>query len=421
MKIILRIFLYTIASLVFLCVLIVLFGVSNTPDIPIEWKLTSDDVQRAQKILHEGAKTKPNEIGTIELSQADLSLATNYLLNRYTKGAAKIELKNKAVRFTVTIALPQNITYGHYVNISFKLGNEQPTYRPRLTKFKAGALLLPAKFAAFIIDTIIHNTHLNDYFILATRPLKSVDINEQRVIISYFSSKETRTHAGNMMTHSIDSPELNIYQLKINEIVSKHNPVWRLSLADLLKPTFKLALERSSLETAIDENKLAINAVNNYVNHKDPKAFLTPSPLKNSNTYYPTYLYKRTDLAQHFISSAAITATLNREVSKGMGEEKELSDANGGTGFSFIDLTADKAGTRFGELATSSPVNARKTQKILAEIKDYSDFMPDPRDLPEHMNDFEFKARYESIDSTVYQELSKEIDNRISKIPLYQE
>ncbi len=420
MIIILRLLKYSFATLVLLCFLIVFFGVSNKPDVAIDWKLTTDDVIRAQKILHEGAKIKPDEIGTIELSQADLNLATNYLFNRYTNSAAVIELKNKAVRFTVTMTLPQQLIFGKYVNISFKLGNEKPSDRPKLTKFKAGALLLPAKFAALIIDTIIQHTRLNEYFILATRPLKSVDINEHRVIIAYYSSKETRLHAGNIITHNIESPELNIYQIKIYEVVSNHNPAWRLSLADLLKPTFQLALERSSIETAIKENKLAIMAVNNYVNHKEPKAFITRSVSKQTYKYYPTFLYKRTDLAQHFISSAAITASLNREIAKVMGEEKELSDANGGSGFSFVDLTADKAGSRFGELATSTPENARKAQKMMAEIKDYSDFMPEPRDLPEHMNDAEFKLRYESIDSPVYREISKEIDTRISNIPLYQ-
>ncbi len=421
MHVILRILKYSLTSLLLLCFLILVFGVSNNPDVAIGWKLTANDVLRAKKILHEGAKTKPDEIGTLELSQEDLNLATNYLLNRYTNSAARIELKNKAVRFTVTMTLPKPLIFGKFVNISFKLGNEKPSDRPRLTKFKAGALLLPAKFAALIIDTIIQNTQLNNYFILATRPLKSVDINEQRVIISYFSSKETRKHARNIITHDIEPPELNIYQIKLNEVINKHNPAWRLSLADLLKPTFQLAFERSSIENAISENKLAIMAVNNYVNHTETNPFLTDSVLKQANLYYPTFLYKRTDLAQHFIGSAAITASLNRDVAKVMGEEKELSDANGGSGFSFVDLTADKAGTRFGELATSTPENARKAQKAMAEIKDYADFMPDPSDLPEHMNDAEFKSRFDSIDSPVYKELSKEIDNRISEIPLYKE
>ena len=194
-----------------------------------------------------------------------------------------------------------------------------------------------------------------------------------------------------------------------------------MSLAELLKTTFQLALERSSAETAIKENKLAIMAVNNYVNQKEAKGFLTP-PTANSisNKYYPAFLYKRADLAQHFIGSAVITASTGGEVAKVMGEEKELSDANGGSGFSFIDLTADKAGTKFGEITTSSPENALKAQKAIADIKDYTDFMPDPRDLPEHMNEEEFKTKYGSVESPIYKELSKEIDNRIANTPLYQ-
>ena len=91
----------------------------------------------------------------------------------------------------------------------------------------------------------------------------------------------------------------------------------------------------------------------------------------------------------------------------------------GGSGFSFIDLAADKAGTRFGEMATSSPENARKIQKTMSGIKDYTDFMPDPRDLPEHMNETEFKQRYQFIDSPTYKTLSKQIDDRIAATPIY--
>ena len=97
-----------------------------------------------------------------------------------------------------------------------------------------------------------------------------------------------------------------------------------------------------------------------------------------------------------------------------------MNDANGGSGFSFIDLAADKAGTHFGEIATSSPENALKIQKAMSEIKDYTDFMPDPRDLPEHMDKAEFNQRYQSVDSTAYKELSKQIDVRISSTPIYQ-
>jgi hypothetical protein len=398
--------------------MLVFFGVSNKPDIAVGWTLTQDDIARAKKILHEGSKTKPDEIRTIELTQPDLNLAANYLLNRYSKSAVKIELKNNVLRFTVTMTLPSN-KLGQYLNISFRLGNDDNSELPGLTKFKAGKLLLPAKFAAFVIDNIIRYTSLNDYFILATRPIKAVKIDQQKISITYNSSRETLIQARNFLTQSGDNPKLDIYQQKLSEITASHDPEWRLSLADLLKPLFELAYQRSTLENAIEENKMAIMAINDYVNKKETKFLSSSASKPTTEKRYSAFLYKRIDLAQHFIGSAAITASLNGQVAKVAGEEKELSDAKSGSGFSFIDLAADKAGTRFGEMATSSPESARKIQKAMSGIKDYSDFMPDPRDLPEHMDETEFKQRYQSVDSPAYQEISKQIDARITATPIY--
>jgi len=419
MKTLLRILMLLLSALVILCAMLVFFGVSNEPDIAVGWTLTRDDIARAKKILHEGSKTKPDEIGTIELTQPDLNLAANYLLNRYSKSAVKIEIKNNVLRFIVTMTLPRN-SLGHYLNISFRLGNEDNSELPGLTKFKAGKLLLPAKFAAFVIDNIIRHTSLNDYFILATRPIKTVKIDQQKISITYYSNRETLIQARNFLTQSADNPKLEVYKQKLAEIIAQHDPEWRLSLADLLKPLFELAYQRSTLENAIEENKMAIMTVNDYVNKKETKKILSsPSSMPATDMHYSAFLYKRIDLAQHFIGSAAITASVNGQIAKVVGEEKELRDAHSGSGFSFIDLAADKAGTRFGEMATSSPEKARMIQKAMSGIKDYSDFMPDPRDLPEHMDEAEFKQRYQSVDSPAYQEISKLIDTRIAATPIY--
>jgi hypothetical protein len=419
MKTVLHIFLLLLSTLVILCAMLIFFGVSDKPDIAVGWTLARDDIARAKKILHEGSKTKPDEIGTIELSEADLNLAANYLLNRYSKSAVKVELKNNMLRFTVTMTLPKN-SLGQYLNISFRLGNDDDIELPSLKKFKVGKLLIPARLAAFVIKKVIHHTSLNEYFMLATHPIKYIKIDEQKVTVIYFSSLENLIKTRNFLTQSGTSPELEIYQQKLAEIIAGHDPKWRLSLAELLKPLFELAYQRSTLDTAIEENKMAIMTVNNYVNKKATKNLLSTSAAKPATKQqYSAFLYKRIDLAQHFIGSAAITASVNGQAARVAGEEKELRDAQDGSGFSFIDLAADKAGTRFGEMATSSPESARKTQKAMSEIKDYSDFMPDPRDLPEHMDEAEFKQRYQSIDSPAYQEIVRLIDARISATPIY--
>ncbi|MDP1773073.1 MAG: hypothetical protein Q8L15_12385 [Methylobacter sp.] len=419
MNTLVRFLLYCLSALVILCAMLVFFGVGDKPELAVGWSPTRDDLVRAKKILHEGSKTKPDEIGTIELTVADLNLAGNYLLNRYSKSAADLELKNDELRFKVTMTLPEN-SLGKYLNISFRLGNVKGSDLPVITKFKAGKLLLPAKLAAFVIDSIIQHSSLNEYFILATRPLKAVKIDAVKLTITYYPNKDTLIQARNFLTHTGDNATLNIYQQKLAEIVAKHDPEWRLSLAELLRPLFELAYQRSTLETAIDENRVVISTINDYVNKKEAKKLLTiPESTPATGQQYAAFLYKRIDLAQHFIGSAALTASVNKQAAQIAGEEKELSDAHGGSGFSFIDLAADKAGTRFGEMATSSPENARKMQRAMAGIKDYSDFMPDPRDLPEHMNEADFKQRFESINSPVYQEISKQIDARISATPIY--
>jgi len=399
-----------------LCALLVFFGVGDRPDLVVGWTLTRDDIVRAKKILYEGAKTKPDAIGTIELSEEDINLATNYLLNRYSKSAVDIQIKNNKLRFIVSMTLPDN-PLGKYLNISFRLGNENDEPLPSFTKFKVGKLLLPADFAAWIIDNVIRHSSLNEYFILATRPLKSVQIDEQKVTITYFSNLNSLIEAQNFLTNRGDTHTHTIYQQKLAEIIAQHDPEWLLSLADLLKPLFALAYQRSTLENAIEENRIVIFTINDYVN----KGIMSKSRpvISASQKHYPAYLYKRVDLAQHFIGSAAITASANGQISKLVGEEKELSDAKVGSGFSFIDLTADKAGTRFGEMATASAASARKIQQAVAQINDYKDFMPDPRDLPEHMNEEEFRQRFNSINSPEYQEISKLIDARIAALAIY--
>lgn len=402
-----------------LCAMLVFFGVGDKPELNVGWSLTHDDIVRAKKILHEGSKTKPDEIGTIELTESDLNLATNYLLNRYSKSAVKIELKNNKVRFTVTMTLPEN-RLGQYLNISFRLGNDNGTELPGITKFKVGKLLLPAKFAAFVIDNIIRHSSLNEYFILATRPIKGVQIDQEKVAITYFSNRETLIQAQNFLTNRSNSSSFNIYQQKLAEVIAGHDPEWRLSLAELLQPIFELAYQRSTPDNAIEENRIAIFTVNDYVNKKETRKFLAaPASPPPAGQQYSAFLYKRIDLAQHFIGSAAITASVNGQVAQAVGEEKELSDAIGGSGFSFIDLAADKAGTRFGEMATSSPESARRIQKAMSQVKNYTDFMPDPRDLPEKMSEADFKSRFGSIQSPAYQEISKLIDARIAAAPIY--
>jgi len=412
----LRVLVYSTMIAVFCCAGIVLFAVSDQPDVQLGWTMNQENIARARKILHEGAKTRPEEIGTIELSREDMILAANYLLNRYSKSAVDISLKENKLKFIVTSTLPEN-KLGKFLNITLRLGNVEGHQLPTITKFKAGDLLLPSSLAAIAIDWGIRHSSLNNYFILATRPIKAVKISAEKIVITYFSSRESLIQARNFLAYnSAVPPAPPIYRQRLAEAIARHDHKWRLSLAELLQPLFALALQRSNPDTAITENRWVIATVNDYVSKLDPDKPNNPA----SSHYYSVYLYKRTDLAQHFMGSAAITAAANVQVSEAAGIEKELYDAQGRSGFSFVDLTADKAGTLFGLRATASSESAVTLQKAMASIKDYQAFMPDPSDMPEHMDNAAFKKRFGSTQSPEYQELSRKIDGRVAEVPIYQ-
>ena len=92
-----------------------------------------------------------------------------------------------------------------------------------------------------------------------------------------------------------------------------------------------------------------------------------------------------------------------------------MDDARGGSGFSFADLAADRAGTRFGELAVHRPTHLAN---ILSGGVDA--LMPPIDGLPEHLMSDEFARRFGTVGSPAYQGVVAEIERRIAALALFQ-
>ena len=102
-----------------------------------------------------------------------------------------------------------------------------------------------------------------------------------------------------------------------------------------------------------------------------------------------------------------------------IGLYKEVDDSRGGSGFSFNDIAADRACTRFGELAAGSPESALKLQRRVGEGVRESDLMPAVKDLPEFMSEAEFKSRFGGIGAPQYKRMMEDIERRIAALALY--
>jgi hypothetical protein len=143
-----------------------------------------------------------------------------------------------------------------------------------------------------------------------------------------------------------------------------------------------------------------------------PAAYDWPRPQPLTVT-----LRQRQDFALHFLISAVIAAEAGTPLADAVGLWKEMADARrGGSGFSFNDLAADRAGTRFGELAVRDP---SRLQSRVATGLDDADLLPEVSDLPEHLPEFEFAARYGGVSGAGYRRLLADIESRIDALPLY--
>jgi hypothetical protein len=124
----------------------------------------------------------------------------------------------------------------------------------------------------------------------------------------------------------------------------------------------------------------------------------------------------RDDTAQHFVVSAALAAWADEPVADAIGLYKELDDARQGSGFSFADLAADRAGTRFGELLMR---NASRLDDALRRPLAESELMPEQGGLPEYLHEPEFRRRFGGTDSAEFRRMSDEITRRLDALPLY--
>ncbi|MHC4404953.1 MAG: hypothetical protein ACYTG0_35345 [Planctomycetota bacterium] len=123
----------------------------------------------------------------------------------------------------------------------------------------------------------------------------------------------------------------------------------------------------------------------------------------------------RRDLTQHFVVSCALVVLTVPQAAEGLGLAKEISDAKGGSGFSFVDLLADLAGI---ELAN----RVRDGKPPLAELARsfaVDDFLPSGAGLREGVTWKAFESEFGSLSDPRFLRQRTIIRERILQSPGY--
>jgi hypothetical protein len=122
-------------------------------------------------------------------------------------------------------------------------------------------------------------------------------------------------------------------------------------------------------------------------------------------------LLERADLAKHWAMSAALAVTAGDDVGLALGEWKELADSRpDGTGFSFVDLAADRSGIATGRRALD-PGAALELARRLAQARSEELLPVRALALMEGMSEKDFAERYGDLDSEAYTAMIARIDS----------
>ncbi len=215
-----------------------------------------------------------------------------------------------------------------------------------------------------------------------------------------------------------DAADVRVYYRALDAAARDGRLPTQGSFVPYLRAAFALARRRSESGGAADENRSAVLALAIYCGHWAIESLVgdvrTEAMKRKPTRCRKVTLGDRVDLRQHFIVSAALEVASQTGLAFAIGEIKELLDANrGGSGFSFADLAADRAGIRFAALALGDKTDAKTLQMVLAKTADEAAIFPDVSELPEGLSEVEFKRRFGGVDSPAYRGVLAAIDQRI--------
>ncbi len=201
-------------------------------------------------------------------------------------------------------------------------------------------------------------------------------------------------------------------------------PAGDARFARAYEAAFRLAQERSRDASAVEANRAAILALGIVLGSgqlspvvADPAS--AEQRLRASELRAGTTLVGRADWTRHFSLSSALTVLSAVAPSNAAGLLKEELDADGGSGFSFGDLLADRAGTTFGARATADEAHAAALQQRIGRGFAVAAFFPEAHDLPENIPDAELRARYGGVGGPLYRRYAQEIERRVTACPAY--
>jgi hypothetical protein len=376
---------------------------------------TAADVERVRQLLRaqDPRDLAPGATAHLTLPERDLNLALGYLLRSRGGGAGRLDLGADQARAAFSWPLPAG-PGDHYLNLGLDLNTD--TGRARITGLRLGATHLPLdldgdwlarRLLAWLGDADPGRT---------LTPLQQLHSHPGRLELAWRWDPEQLHQARDLALPAAERERVAEYRRWLDGVV-RTGPG---TLPVLLGDTFRRAAAASAEASPVAENRAALVALGLYALGRNLENPLPGRQLGGGFAGPGVTLRGREDLARHYLISAALAAAGDTALADAVGLYKELDDSRGGSGFSFIDLAADRAGTRLGQRATAGERPARRVQEALSAGLADGELLPSVADLPEGLQQDALAGRLGGPGAARFEQLRREIERRLDRLALYQ-
>ena len=377
-----------------------------------------EDVARVLSLLrtHDPRRARPGLVSTALVGERDMEVLVSQGARRWLPLNSRAVFERESATLQVSLQLPAHplLVFGRWLNMEVRL--VQTAGLPAMDAVRVGRLPVPIWVAERLATQMLSRMAFKAEVDLALEVVRRVRFAPQQMLVTYAWQGDSLGRLLNGLVAPEELVRLRAYSDRLVEVAARHKSGWQMPLVEMLQPAFELARKRTQAGgDAAAENRAALTVLTLHANGRGLAQVLPaarnwprPRPLQ-------LLLGGREDFPLHFLVSAALAAEGTTPLSKVVGVYKEVSDARSGSGFSFNDVAANRAGTRFGEKLLLSPAEMQAT--LAGGVRD-ADLLPRVDDLPEFMSQPEFVRRFGGVGGPAYNALLADIDRRIAALPL---
>jgi hypothetical protein len=395
-----------------LLVVIAILATTSSPLVAHDKSIAPGALTQAKRLfrLNDPRQFQAGELRQVAIPVSLLDAGSNFLIAHLAGGRGEVSLDTTMAELRLSV--PLSLLAGpRYLNL--RLGLPAGDGPPHLTNATVGKLPLPPALVDWAIDKAADRSGHGQEWRLARAAIRKLAFEPERnrVVVGFVWAPEILEQLRLSAFPPEELTALRDAHAALAHLLDARANRPAGSVIELLVPLMTLPGDDRQLRQRTALGVLAAYLAGRSIASVVPEARNWPALRPTEPT-----LLARHDTAQHFIVSAAVTAWANEPVAVALGTEKELADARQGSGFSFADLAADRAGTRFGELVAKHPERVDSALDAgLAEV----DIVPPLTNLPEFLHQPEFQRRFGGPGQPAYQAMTDEIERRLGSLPLY--